>query len=344
VTVGCLFFQVGHVGAVKDLHWRPNGQMLASCSEDGKIMLWNGSTGAHIHTLEGHSDWVLSVRWRPDGARLLSCSWDGSMRMWSPTDGKCLAVYQGNLSPATMVRWRPDGRMFANCGVDRFVHVYDAVEEDTNDAKVLLRGHTDSVSSIAWRPDGQYLMSISLDGTARTWNPKTRETVAVMQCGGQCYLTVAWQQTGTMIAAGGKDNTLSVWKPEGAAERSKKQARILTLATTIIGALLPITLIRLSRTMSKTVQIVLPLLADVEPIVPSTTGGATTENQDPTSGSRAEPAAEHTPAELLPSEPFSMPKVHLDALEGQGGAVPPPTLIQPKNTVTRAKQQIGRGT
>jgi hypothetical protein len=74
------------------------------------------------------------------------------------------------------------------------------------------------------------------------------------------------------------------------------------------------------------------------------TGGATTENQDPTSGSRAEPAAEHTPAELLPSEPFSMPKVHLDALEGQGGAVPPPTLIQPKNTVTRAKQQIGRGT
>jgi len=204
------------VGAVKDLHWRPSGQMLASCGEDGKIMLWNAATGVRTHLLEGHDDWVLSVRWRPDGARLVSCSWDGSLRMWSPTDGKCLAVYMSNHSPATTVRWRPDGQAFACSGVDRTVRVYDAVE-DGEDGKVLqLVGHTDSVSNIAWRPDGQCIMSISSDGTARTWNPRTGECIAVMHCRSQCYLTVAWQQNGAMIAAGGKDNTLSVWKPEGA--------------------------------------------------------------------------------------------------------------------------------
>lgn len=44
------------------------------------------------------------------------------------------------------------------------------------------------------------------------------------------------------------------------------------MAYTIIGALLPVTVMHLCRTMSNTVKIVLPLLADVEPVVPSTTG------------------------------------------------------------------------
>lgn len=213
------------MGPVKDLHWRPNGQMLASCGEDGKIMLWNATTGKITHTLEGHNDWVLSVRWRPDGARLVSCSWDGALRMWSPSDGSCLAVYMSNHSPATMVRWRGDGRVFACCGVDRVVRVY--AEADLSDGNgdanmVQLLGHTDSVTSIAWRPDGQSLISISLDGTARTWNPETGVPDAVMQCRGQCYLAVAWQMNGTMIAGGGKDNTLSMWKPEGAAGAQNK--------------------------------------------------------------------------------------------------------------------------
>lgn len=78
------------------------------------------------------------------------------------------------------------------------------------------------------------------------------------------------------------------------------------------------------------------------------TGGATSEKEGSTSRSGVEPAANQTPAvqqaEPLPSEPFSMPKIHLDAVEEGEGVMPQPTRMQPKSTAMRAKQQIGRGT
>ena len=39
---------VGHKGAVHDVKVAPSGNMIASCSEDNTIRLWN-------NTVEGHS-------------------------------------------------------------------------------------------------------------------------------------------------------------------------------------------------------------------------------------------------------------------------------------------------
>jgi WD40 repeat protein len=55
------------------------------------------------------------------------------------------------------------------------------------------------------------------DGTARNWNAVTGECAAVMRCSGPYFLTCSWQLNGSMIAAAGKDHSLSLWKPESAA-------------------------------------------------------------------------------------------------------------------------------
>ena len=65
----------GHTGSVYSVSFSPDGNTLASGSEDDTIRLWDANTGEHIRTLTGH-DAVLSVSFSPDGNTLASGSWD----------------------------------------------------------------------------------------------------------------------------------------------------------------------------------------------------------------------------------------------------------------------------
>ncbi|MEM7160739.1 MAG: TIR domain-containing protein, partial [Myxococcota bacterium] len=65
-------FRAGHSDWVWSVAWAPDGQRLASASDDGSIRVWSADDGALLATLEGHSGSVLSVAWAPDGQRLAS--------------------------------------------------------------------------------------------------------------------------------------------------------------------------------------------------------------------------------------------------------------------------------
>jgi WD40 repeat protein len=45
-------------------------------------MVWDASTGARLHTLEGHSYVVTAVQFSPDGSKLASASWDRKIMVW----------------------------------------------------------------------------------------------------------------------------------------------------------------------------------------------------------------------------------------------------------------------
>ncbi|MFM6026615.1 MAG: hypothetical protein ACKPER_27480, partial [Dolichospermum sp.] len=65
----------GHSSGVLSLAYSPDGQTLASGSDDKTIKLWNTRTGNLLQTLTGHSDSVLSLAYSPDGQTLASGSW-----------------------------------------------------------------------------------------------------------------------------------------------------------------------------------------------------------------------------------------------------------------------------
>jgi WD40 repeat protein len=48
----------------------PGGARLASGSWDGTAKVWDGTTGAVIHDLKGHTNDVRSVAFKPDGTQL----------------------------------------------------------------------------------------------------------------------------------------------------------------------------------------------------------------------------------------------------------------------------------
>ncbi|CAL6009299.1 WD40_repeat domain-containing protein [Hexamita inflata] len=84
----------GHCAEILEIAYNSCKQLLASCSVDGTVKIWD-CAGSLLNTLYGHSDSVLSVCFSPDGEHLLTTSYDQTARLWQ-VSGVCVKTY--NLS------------------------------------------------------------------------------------------------------------------------------------------------------------------------------------------------------------------------------------------------------
>ncbi|TEB17859.1 protein transporter SEC13 [Coprinellus micaceus] len=194
----------GHTGPVWQVAWaHPKfGHILASCSYDGKVLIWKEqqgqgpSSGGWIkikeHTL--HTASVNSVSWAPHelGAILACASSDGKLSVLTfKNDGQWDAdIFNGHAIGCNAVSWAPAVqpataapgqppqspvvKRFASAGCDNLVKIWGYREESQSWVEEeTLEGHTDWVRDVAWAPNiglpRSYIATASQDKTVLIW-------------------------------------------------------------------------------------------------------------------------------------------------------------------------------
>ena len=172
----------GHYQPVCSIAFAPNGQTVATGSEDRGVIL-TSLTSDKQEQLRMHGGPVLALAFSPDGDTLATADndespvvtlWDVSGKRRAGEKGKLI----GHLGAVCGLGYSPDGRTLASAGTDTTVRLWD-VETGTETAR--LRGHASAAHAVGWLPDRRTLVSASEDGTARVWHTtlRTNDTLAL---------------------------------------------------------------------------------------------------------------------------------------------------------------------
>src|SRR5262249_23444723 len=160
----------GHADVVKSIAFSPDGKLLASSSQEGRVMLWDSTTGKELRTIAtmGAAPGRF-VAFSPDGRTL-----GLSEVAWEPRDLMLLDVETGAIRSrlsghrfgANALAFAPDGRTLATAGVDRCIKLWDLA---SGKVRTTLREQVGWVKSLAFSPDGARLAYSGSDETIRVW-------------------------------------------------------------------------------------------------------------------------------------------------------------------------------
>jgi WD40 repeat protein len=231
----------GHSNWVDSVAYSPDGQTVASGSNDKTIKLWNVNTGNLLQTFEGHSKWVNSVAYSPDGQTLASGSndnsvgevlasgsFDDTIKLWNVKTGKLLQTLEGNSHSVNSVAYSPDGQTLASGGsisyqelirlkyspdlasgsYDQSIKLWNV---KTGNLLQTLEGHSSWVNSVAYSPDGQTVASGSRDSTIKLWNVKTGKLLQTLEGHSSSVKSVAYSPDGQTLASGSYDQSIKLW-------------------------------------------------------------------------------------------------------------------------------------
>lgn len=205
-----LLTYTGHTSYVWSVAWSPDGQALASASDDQTVHVMSALQGTLLATPYSlHTDSVYSVAWSHDSKRLASASADQRLETWDAPDGYYPRDFRAS-SWIWSVAWSPDGRYLASGGGDRLVTIWDAAR---GGSILAYKGHRGNINALAWSPDGRYIASASSDHSTQVWSVASGKLARTHMAYPVAVTmrSVAWSPDGKRIAVACDNQTVQVW-------------------------------------------------------------------------------------------------------------------------------------
>jgi len=199
--------QQGHYYDMNTLSFSQDGQNVATGGEDGKVKVWNASSGFCFVTFSEHSASVSAVEFAKQGQVLFSASLDGTVRAFD------LVRYR-NFRTFTS----PTPVQFSSLAVDPSGDVVCAGSQDSFEIYMwsvqtgklldILSGHEAPIGALAFSPTGNQLASGSWDRSIRLWSVFGRSRATEPLTASAEVLSVAYRPDGKELAVSTLDGQI----------------------------------------------------------------------------------------------------------------------------------------
>lgn len=212
----------GHDSEVKSVSWSPSGMLLATCSRDKSIWIWedldDGDNNFEtVAVMQEHGGDVKCVAWHPVEECLASASYDDTIRLWREDIDDwgqvgCIRGHEGTVwfidwegvdtvpslgeGEDIAARWRErralSGPRIVSCSDDRTVRIWRRLPKEQKS------GTGDSAMPSIIRPTG----------TDEQWE----EEAVLPQTHDLSVYAVAWSKKTGLVASVGSDGRIVVYE------------------------------------------------------------------------------------------------------------------------------------
>ncbi|KAJ3414717.1 hypothetical protein HDV05_006154 [Chytridiales sp. JEL 0842] len=138
-----------HTGGVNTVRWSPNGELLASCGDDGSLILWKQATEKQpavfgdaeedqdsvetwrIHqVLRGGSAEMFDMAWSPDGDMIIVGCLDNTAKVYDLKENRCVLVLSDHSHFVQGVAWDPLKEYIVTQSSDRYMNIYSYTRDE----------------------------------------------------------------------------------------------------------------------------------------------------------------------------------------------------------------------
>ncbi len=202
------------------MEFSPDGEIIATASDDKTIKLWNSKDGKEIKTLRGHKYPVESIEFSPDGNVFASIDDDGDYTKNDETiifwdregnNKKTIEGYRVSFQDenntitsisysskcGTLIFWQRDGKILEAPEESKFCEEFASILD-----------YSDDRQTIAWGKVEYPLKLWSIDG----------KLIKIFKGHNSTVSSVSFSPDGTKIVSSSYDNTIKIWNSKNGEE------------------------------------------------------------------------------------------------------------------------------
>lgn len=194
----------GHGEIITKVNFSPDGQLIATASQDKTVKLWNWR-GDELHSLP-HQEPIKEIIFSPNSQLLATFGDSNTVNIWS-TQGKLLKQLPHD-TEVWGARFSRDSNLVATHGKTNAAKLWDWRAET-----FLSLSHEDEVWGVVFSHDNQFLATRSKDKTAKLWNRQGKLLQTLV------HNDEVWQvwfsPNNQMLGTASKDKTAKIWDLQG---------------------------------------------------------------------------------------------------------------------------------
>jgi WD40 repeat protein len=220
-----------------------DGKYVAAAGWRGVVWIWETSDGRRVGKVEVGEGPISEVKFRPnkDGhlatgdhqGQLLVADW----KVPASSNSRWVLRPAGSGGSVSHIAFDSQGRFLAAAlnrpGDMRSADVYETEVFNVfnvNDSfsMAVLKGHSATINEVSFSPNTYYLVSASVDGTARVYNflkSSDRDSPVILRHGSE-VTSAAFDPTSEYVLTAGKNDKPYLWKPNIARQSDIKNGPV----------------------------------------------------------------------------------------------------------------------